>query len=187
MTHTVSLDTTTGWLEGVRHVASPNCDSRPADTVIELLVVHCISLPPGDFGGSNIDALFTNTLDPAGHPYYRDIAGLRVSAHLLIDRPGNITQYVSLNDRAWHAGVSSFRGRDTCNDFSIGIELEGCDDVPYNEAQYRTLARLTRLLQAHYPALTGDNIAGHSDIAPARKTDPGPVFDWQYYHRLLQA
>jgi len=187
MTHAVSLNTSTGWLDGVRQVASPNCDERPADTTIDLLVVHCISLPPGEFGGGNIDALFTNTLDPAAHPYYREIAGLRVSAHLLIDRLGCITQYVSLNDRAWHAGVSSFQGREACNDFSIGIELEGCDDVPYAAEQYQTLATVTRLLQAQYPALTADNIAGHSDIAPGRKTDPGPVFDWPYYHYLLRA
>ncbi len=183
----IALDAATGWLDGVRHVASPNCDSRPNNAAVELLVIHGISLPPGEFGGGDVDALFTNTLDPAADPYYREIAGMRVSSHLLIDRAGAITQYVSLHDRAWHAGASVFRGRSACNDFSIGVELEGCDDVPYTDSQYRALAAITRLLQRHYPALTADNIAGHSDIAPERKTDPGPAFDWRRYHRMLQA
>ena len=181
----ISLDTETGWLRGVRHVPSPNCDSRPAGVDVDLLVIHGISLPPGEFGGSGIDQLFTNTLDPAAHPYYREIAGLRVSSHLFIDRNGIPTQYVSLHDRAWHAGQSSFHGREACNDFSIGIELEGTDELPYTDAQYRTLSELTRLLQRHYPALISDNIAGHSDIAPGRKTDPGPAFEWDRYRRLL--
>lgn len=181
----IVLDTATGWLQGIRHVPSPNCDSRPADAGIELLVIHCISLPPGEFGGSGIDELFTNTLDPAAHPYYREIAALRVSSHLMINRNGEPTQYVSLHDRAWHAGQSSFHGREACNDFSIGIELEGSDEVPYTDAQYQTLAMVTQLLQQHYPALISANIAGHSDIAPDRKTDPGPAFDWERYRRLL--
>ena len=181
----IVLDTASGWLQGIRHVPSPTCDSRPANVGIELLVIHGISLPPGEFGGSGIDELFTNTLDPAAHPYYREIAGLRVSSHLMINRAGELTQYVALNDRAWHAGQSSFHGREACNDFSIGIELEGSDEVPYTDAQYRSLSTLTRLLQHHYPALIGDNIAGHSDIAPGRKTDPGPAFDWERYRRSL--
>jgi len=182
----IALDITSGWLQGVRRVPSPNCDQRPAGTGIELLVIHGISLPPGEFGGEAVDALFTNTLDPQGHPYYREIAGLRVSAHLLIDRDGAITQYVSLHDRAWHAGVSCFRGREACNDFSIGIELEGCDELPYTDAQYQRLASITCLLQRHFPLLDGENIVGHCDIAPGRKTDPGPVFDWNHYRMLIK-
>lgn len=181
----ITLDTASGWLHGVRHLPSPNCDRRPEGATVDLLVIHGISLPPGEFGGSGIDELFTNTLDPGAHPYYREIAGLRVSAHLLIDRAGGISQYVSLHDRAWHAGPSCFRDREACNDFSIGIELEGSDDVPYSDAQYQSLAAVTSLLQRHYPALISDNIAGHSDIAPGRKTDPGPAFDWKRYRRLL--
>lgn len=185
-TMSLQLDTGSGWLYPVREVPSPNCDDRPADTPIDVLVIHAISLPPGEFGGHGVDRLFTNTLDPEEHAYYREIADLRVSSHLLIDRAGLVTQYVSLRDRAWHAGTSCFAGREACNDFSIGIELEGCDDVPYSEAQYRTLANVTRLLQHHYPDITQDHIVGHCDIAPDRKTDPGPAFDWTYYRSLLE-
>lgn len=181
----LTLDDASGWLTGVRRLPSPNCDARPANTPIELLVIHGISLPPGEFGGDGIERLFTNTLDLDAHPYYREIAGLQVSSHLLIDRPGDITQYVSLNDRAWHAGVSCFQGRECCNDFSIGIELEGTDEQPYEAAQYRTLARLTRVLLQAYPLLSAQRIVGHSEIAPGRKTDPGPAFDWACYRQQI--
>lgn len=180
------LDGATGWFAGVRRLLSPNCDARPPAATIDLLVIHGISLPPGEFGGDGIDRLFTNTLDPAAHPYYREIAGLRVSSHLLVDRGGAVTQYVSVNDRAWHAGVSCFQGRERCNDFAVGIELEGSDDTAYTAAQYRSLAQLTRALQRHYPALAGSHIVGHSDIAPGRKTDPGPAFDWAHYRQLIE-
>ena len=173
-----------GWLQPVRRLPSPNQDERP-DGEISLLVIHCISLPPGEFGLSHIDDLFLNRLDPEIHPYFRRIAGLRVSAHLLIDRRGALTQFVPFQRRAWHAGISSYRGRERCNDFSIGIELEGCDSLPYTPAQYHSLARVTRLLLHHYPTLHRDRIVGHSDIAPGRKTDPGPAFDWRRFRRLL--
>lgn len=167
-----------GWLTGVRRVASPNCDRRPAGTPASLLVIHNISLPPGEFGGPYIEGLFTNTLDCDAHPYFDQLRGLRVSAHFLIRRDGGIAQFVSCNRRAWHAGVSEWRGRSRCNDFSLGIELEGTDDQPYTSAQYRALIRLTRRLRRRYPLA---DIAGHSDIAPVRKTDPGPSFDWGRY------
>jgi len=147
---------------------------------IELLVVHGISLPPGEFGGSAIDALFTNSLNPAEHPYFELIAGHMVSAHCLVRRGGEIVQYVSFNNMAWHAGVSAFQGRVACNDFSIGIELEGTDEIPYTQAQYKALAKLIKLLQNAYPLITKERIVGHSDIAPGRKTDPGPAFDWLF-------
>lgn len=182
----LKLDAGSGWLYPVREVPSPNCDNRPAGAPIDVLVIHAISLPPGEFGGHGIDRLFTNTLEPDEHPYYREIAGLRVSSHVLIDRAGRVTQYVSFRDRAWHAGASCFAGREACNDFSIGIELEGADDVPYSENQYSVLADMTRLLQYHYPDITDDHIVGHCDIAPGRKTDPGPAFDWTYYRCLLE-
>jgi len=164
-----------GWLDGVRRVDSPNCDDRPADAAVELVVIHNISLPPGQFGGEGIVELFTNRLDPAEHPYYATIAGLRVSAHFLIRRDGAAIQFVSCDRRAWHAGVSSWRGRERCNDFAIGIELEGTDDTPFSEAQYRCLDRLLEGLRRRYPIA---DITGHADIAPGRKTDPGPCFDW---------
>lgn len=181
----IELDPGGEWLHGARIVPSPNQDARPQDARIELLVIHGISLPPGEFGGNFIDALFTNTLRADLHPYFRDIAGRRVSAHALIDRAGRITQYVPFNRRAWHAGVSAFQGREACNDFSIGIELEGCDDQPYTEVQYRTLAGLTRLLRTRWPGITKERIVGHCHIAPERKTDPGPGFDWNAFWRLL--
>lgn len=170
-----------GWLQGVRHCPSPNYDERPAAAVTDLLVVHGISLPPGEYGGEHIDQLFTNSLDPDEHPYFRDICDLRVSSHLLIRRSGEIVQYVPLNKRAWHAGVSSFMGRSCCNDFSIGIELEGCDEHAYEEVQYAKLVSLSRVIMSHWPRITLDHIVGHSDIAPGRKTDPGPGFDWEYF------
>lgn len=172
-------------LAGARHVASPNFGERPDGIQIDVLVIHNISLPPGEFGGGWIDDLFCNQLNPAAHPYFQDIAHLRVSAHALIDRNGQLTQYVAFDKKAWHAGQSSFDGRQQCNDFSIGVELEGCDDQPFTDAQYRCLVALTRHLQNVYPAITPDRIVGHSDIAPGRKTDPGPGFDWGRYKKDL--
>lgn len=172
-------------LDQTRWLASPNCDERPPDTPVSLIVIHAISLPPGRFGGPWIDALFTNTLDPAAHPYFRRIHALRVSAHLLIRRDGSLTQYVAFDRRAWHAGVSCYRGRERCNDFSIGIELEGHDDLPYDERQYPVLAAAIHALRDAYPTIPADALAGHCDIAPGRKTDPGPVFDWQQLYDLL--
>ena len=171
---------TEGWLCTTRRVPSPNCGPRP-DTTIDLLVIHNISLPPGQFGGAYIDALFQNCLNPQEHSYFQEICRLQVSAHLLIDRRGRISQYVSFDDRAWHAGESSFCGVDNCNDFSIGIELEGCDQQIFTNQQYRSLIEVTGLIRAVYPAITADRIVGHSDIAPGRKTDPGPLFDWRHY------
>ena len=167
-----------GWVSGVRRIASPNCDTRPSGTAIELLVIHNISLPPGEFGGQAIAQLFTNTLDTEAHPYYTQLRGLRVSAHFLIRRDGEIIQFVPCSKRAWHAGASAWQGRSGCNDFSIGVELEGSDYVPFDDPQYAALLRLTRLLQRTYPIRA---IAGHADIAPERKTDPGPCFDWSRY------
>lgn len=171
-------------LAGVRYCASPNCNARPPDAVPSLIVVHGISLPPGEFGGPHIEALFTNRLDPAGHPYFATIAGLQVSAHVLVRRDGELVQFVPFDLRAWHAGASSYQGRSNCNDFSIGIELEGTDDIPYTDAQYQRLAELIRALARAYPATRG-HVAGHSDIAPGRKTDPGPSFDWARLRSLL--
>jgi len=176
----------TGLLAEAHQRPSPNCDQRPSGTIIDLLVIHNISLPPGEFGGPWIDQLFLNRLDPAAHPYFREIADLRVSAHLLIRRSGELIQYVPLHLRAWHAGVSEFHGRSCCNDFSIGIELEGTDRDPFEDAQYLTLERLARRLRTLYPEVTADRITGHSDIAPGRKTDPGPCFDWSRFHRALK-
>lgn len=167
---------------GADWVASPNCDPRPDGADISLLVIHSISLPPGQFGGSDVANLFLNRLDPAAHPYFATIASLKVSAHFLIGRNGALTQYVPCELRAWHAGVSSWQGRERCNDFSIGIELEGTDDTPFEAAQYDTLAHLTRALFARYGSL---DLAGHSDIAPGRKTDPGPHFDWARYRESV--
>jgi AmpD protein len=157
---------------------SPNQDERPADAAPELLVVHGISLPPGEFGGPYIEALFCNTLDPDAHPYFHEIAELRVSAHLLLRRDGELVQFVPLHRRAWHAGDSSFRGRSCCNDYSIGIELEGTDEEPYTDVQYERLAAVIAAIARAYPQISPRLIAGHCDIAPGRKSDPGPVFDW---------
>ncbi|AFL74975.1 1,6-anhydro-N-acetylmuramyl-L-alanine amidase AmpD [Thiocystis violascens] len=170
-----------GWLQGALRHPSPNQDARPPGAPIDLLVIHNISLPPGAFDGDWIDDLFLNRLDPSAHPYFAAIAGIRVSAHLLIRRDGTLIQYVPCEQRAWHAGVSCFQGRERCNDYSIGIELEGDDRTPFAAAQYRVLADCTRHLQRRYPAITPARIAGHSDIAPGRKTDPGPAFDWNRY------
>lgn len=166
-----------GLLAGCEYIPSPNCDDR-ADGAVELLVIHNISLPPGEFGGDGVQRLFTNTLEVDAHPYYRTIAGLKVSSHFLIRRDGRIIQFVPCSRRAWHAGESCWQGRPRCNDFSIGIELEGSDFVPFDDAQYAALRQLTRALRAAYPIR---GIAGHSDIAPQRKTDPGPYFDWLRY------
>lgn len=180
-----SISAGAGWLEPVRRLPSPNQDARPDPDDISLLVIHAISLPPDEFGGPYIDQLFTNRLDPAAHPYFASIHQLRVSAHVCIFRDGGVTQYVPFRERAWHAGASVFDGRERCNDFSIGIELEGCDRSPFTEAQYAQLIRVTRSLLAHYPRLTPQRITGHSDIAPGRKTDPGPCFDWARYRAAL--
>jgi AmpD protein len=171
-----------GFLEGARFVPSPNCDERPDGTRIELLVLHAISLPPGEFGGRAIEQLFLNRLDPSAHPYYAEIAGLRVSAHFLVRRTGAVVQFVPCGKRAWHAGVSQWRGRAACNDYSIGIELEGADDAPFEERQYEVVAELTNAIERAYPIA---EIVGHADIAPGRKTDPGPCFDWARYRALV--
>ncbi|MFO8024763.1 1,6-anhydro-N-acetylmuramyl-L-alanine amidase AmpD [Thiohalophilus sp.] len=174
----MQIDPHTGLLQGARQCPSPNYNARPHPGDISLLVIHGISLPPKQFGGDAIDRFFTNCLDPAQHPYFQEICNLQVSAHLLIRRDGELVQYVPFIERAWHAGDSQFAGRTNCNDFSIGIELEGSDDLPYEPVQYRQLVAVTRLLQQAYPAITRERIVGHCDIAPGRKTDPGPAFDW---------
>jgi N-acetyl-anhydromuramoyl-L-alanine amidase len=179
------IDPATGLLAGVRQVLSPHFDERPTGVVPDLLVVHGISLPPGEFGGPWIDRLFTGTLPADVHPEFRERASLRVSAHALIGRDGQIVQYVPFGARAWHAGKSEHRGRSDCNDFSIGVELEGTDDTPYAEAQYESLARLTAALLASYPSLSAQAIVGHSDIAPDRKSDPGPAFEWTRFRSRL--
>jgi AmpD protein len=175
------------WLEGALRVPSPNCSERPDPADISLLVIHNISLPPGKFGGPYIDALFCNRLDPAADPYFAGICHLQVSAHLLIRRDGSVVQYVPFDRKAWHAGRSLFEGRAECNEYSIGIELEGTDDQPFTPAQYETLGGVTAVLLQVYPRLTPQRITGHSDIAPGRKTDPGPCFDWQAYRAALPA
>jgi len=174
-----------GWLTTTDRINSPNCDDRPDAGIIDLVVIHDISLPPGQYGGPYIDQLFTNKLNKDDDPYFEQIADMRVSSHLLIRRTGVITQYVPFDRRAWHAGQSCFDGRERCNDFSIGIELEGCDDLPYDDAQYRALAEVLQSLMQYYPAITRERICGHSTIAPGRKTDPGPAFDWGRLADLL--
>lgn len=176
-----------GWLQGARHVPSPNYGPRPEGCVPRLLVIHNISLPPGQYGSQHIEHLFTNCLDWDEHPYFAEIRGAEVSAHLLIRRCGEVVQFVSLDDRAWHAGQSCFAGEENCNDFSIGIELEGTDDDAYTEAQYALLAAVSETLLAQYEQLERGSIVGHSDIAPGRKTDPGPAFDWNRYRGLISA
>jgi AmpD protein len=179
------VDRASGLLQAARQRSSPNQDDRPPGSAVDLIVIHGISLPPGEFGGPWIDALFANALDPDAHPYFQTVAGLRVSAHLLIRRDGALTQYVPFHRRAWHAGASSFAGRSRCNDFSIGIELEGADQTPYDDRQYQRLAAVIPALRAAYPAIAADRLVGHADIAPGRKTDPGPAFDWARLRRLL--
>ncbi|MEJ2576209.1 MAG: 1,6-anhydro-N-acetylmuramyl-L-alanine amidase AmpD [Gammaproteobacteria bacterium] len=174
-----------GWLRGARRRRSPNQDERPAGTAVDLLVIHNISLPPGEFGGHWIEDLFLNRLDAGAHPYFAAIADQRVSAHALIRRDGSLLQFVPLERRAWHAGASCFGGREACNDFSVGIELEGSDETPFTAAQYRRLAEVAREVMRRYPAIAPERIVGHSDIAPERKTDPGPHFDWPRFRREL--
>lgn len=181
----MEIDRETGRVVGVRFVESPNQDDRPPGVEPELVVVHGISLPPGEFGGEWVERLFTNRLEAEAHPYIREIAHLRVSAHVLIRRDGGVVQYVPFHRRAWHAGVSRWEGRERVNDFSVGIELEGMDDVPYEEVQYRRLAELIQALASTYPGITPDRVVGHSDVAPGRKTDPGGSFDWGRLHELL--
>ena len=164
-----------GLLAGAVQVPSPNCDERPGDAAVRLLVVHSISLPPGEFGGEAIVQLFTNTLDFAAHPYYETIRDLKVSAHFLVRRGGELIQLVPCAMRAWHAGPSSWWGRERCNDFSVGVELEGADDQAYSDRQYACLAELLAVLRRRYPIV---DVVGHADIAPGRKTDPGTAFDW---------
>jgi len=176
---------TGGWLQCARHAPSPNFGPRPEGCEPELLVIHNISLPPGEYGGDCIERLFTNCLDWNEHPFFDEIRGAEVSAHLLIRRCGEVVQFVDLRQRAWHAGRSCYGGRDNCNDFSIGIELEGTDDEAYTEVQYEALAAVSRALLAHYPGMSNSRIVGHSDIAPGRKTDPGPAFNWNKYRGLL--
>ncbi len=181
----IQVDTQTGWLQHIRHINSPNQDGRPPGTFPELIVIHSISLPPGEYGGPHIDALFTNRLDPNAHPYFAPLQGLQVSAHLLIRRTGELVQYVPFHRRAWHAGASCYAGRARCNDFSIGIELEGQDHERYPDMQYRQLAAVIRALYAGYSSLRPLQMAGHAEIAPERKTDPGPAFDWEYLRLLI--
>jgi len=171
-----------GWLSAARQVASPNCDARPAGVTVEMAVIHNISLPPGEFGGDDIECLFTNTLDCRKRPDYAGLEALRVAAHFLIRRNGEIVQFVSCDARAWHAGVSRWQGRERCNDFSIGIELEGSDYTPFAAEQYQKLTALLTMIAARYPLR---HLVGHNDIAPQRKTDPGPYFDWRHLARML--
>ena len=177
----MKINASTGILEEAELILSPNSDSRPEESDIRLLVIHNISLPPGEFGGPYINQLFCNQLDPAEHPFFDEIKDLRVSSHLLIRRNGDIIQYVPFHKRAWHAGVSEFEGRTCCNDFSIGIEMEGTDDDAYEEVQYQKLAEVTKQLLSTYPEISRDRITGHCHIAPERKTDPGEAFNWKKY------
>jgi len=180
-----NLDKTSGFIGEARQVASPNCDERPDQCAPSLLVIHGISLPPGEFGGPWIDQLFTNRLPANKHPYFAAIADSKVSAHFLIRRDGELVQYVPVDRRAWHAGQSCYAGRNCCNDFSIGIELEGEDSTPYEKAQYDCLSRLIKTLRTTMESLANADIVGHSDIAPGRKTDPGAAFDWHKLRMLL--
>lgn len=181
----MQCDPETGLIDSARWIPSPNFDQRIHPACISTLVIHAISLPPGKFGGQFVEQLFCNRLDSTQHPYFTTIAALKVSAHFYIKRSGELLQFVSTRERAWHAGISTFMGLDRVNDFSLGIELEGCDDQPYEEAQYQTLAPLSRCLMQAYPAITRQRITAHSDIAPGRKTDPGPYFDWVRYRGEL--
>ena len=173
-----------GVLQGATQIPSPNFNQRPQNTEIQLIVVHNISLPPSQFGGGYIQQFFQNQLDWSAHPYFKEIEGMQVSAHILILRTGEAIQFVNFNDRAWHAGRSSYLGLNECNDYSIGIELEGSDNLPFEGEQYQTLVKVIKQLQQAYPK-TQHHLAGHSDIAPSRKTDPGPYFNWQYVRELL--
>lgn len=179
------INTQTGLIENVEYIASPNADARPAETAIDLIVVHSISLPPGEYGGPWIEKLFTNQLPAEAHPYFQEIHPLKVSAHVLIRRDGRLQQFVPFHLRAWHAGQSCYEGRETCNNFSIGIELEGTDDSAFEDSQYQQLAALIEALHASYPEISKTRLAGHSEIAPGRKTDPGTGFDWDRLKTLL--
>jgi AmpD protein len=172
-----------GWWPAARRYDSPHRDARPDPDDITLLVIHNISLPAGRYGGPHVSDLFTGRIDYNADPSFADLRGLKVSSHFLIRRDGRVLQYVAAGERAWHAGRSAFRGREQCNDFSIGVELEGSDDTPFEAAQYRALAGLTAALQTRYPLA---EVQGHEHIAPGRKTDPGPMFDWEYYQKLLR-
>ena len=185
MQHAATFQVIEGQLIGARQIASPNYNARPAHSEIELLVVHNISLPPSQFGGGYIEQFFQNKLDWSMHPYFQTIQGMQVSTHLLILRSGEVLQFVNFNQRAWHSGRSTYLGKKECNDYSIGIELEGSDDLPFQEIQYQVLAHVVTVLQATYPKLL-QHVAGHSDIARGRKTDPGPYFDWLKIRRLIQ-
>lgn len=185
VTTSLSLLPGSGLVTGARQLSSPNCDDRPVGSAPDLFVIHGISLPPSDFGGPGIEQLFTNCLDPKEHPYYAEIRGLEVSSHFLIRRDGELVQFVDVFRRGWHAGVSAHEGRERCNDFSVGIELEGADDVPYEAVQYEVLASLVTTLRNNVPTLELAPIVGHSDISPERKTDPGPAFSWGTLNRLL--
>jgi len=183
----VKINTQTGLIDGVRYIPSPNTDERPEGVDIDLLVLHSISLPPGQYGGHWIEELFTNQLSPDDHPYFKEIEGLNVSSHILIRRDGSIIQFVPFHKRAWHAGVSSYENRVQCNDFSIGIELEGTDTSDFEIAQYQQLTSLILCLEQSYPYITTAKIAGHSDISPDRKADPGTGFDWELLENLLKS
>lgn len=185
MTNHLKINIESGLLEPTNFQASPHHDLRPSDAEINMVVVHGISLPPGEFGSNAVETFFCGQLDVNAHPAFTDIAALRVSAHLFIRRTGEVIQFVPFTHRAWHAGVSSFEGKTGCNDFSIGIELEGTDEIPYEQAQYQQLSHVITLLRQAYPAITQDRIVGHSDIAPGRKTDPGSSFDWDYLRGIL--
>jgi AmpD protein len=175
-----------GWLESVEVIKSPNFDARPENCSIKLVVVHGISLPPGEYGGGHIQNFFCNQLDPSAHEYFASICSMTVSAHCLVERDGNIVQFVSFQGRAWHAGESAWRGEAACNNYSVGIELEGCDDQAYADAQYHSLAGLITALRTRYPDIDINGVTGHSDIAPGRKTDPGPAFDWEKLKKLAR-
>lgn len=182
----MKLDMQTGLMSHVRYLASPNQDDRPDPGGIDLIVIHAISLPPGEFGGDWINDLFTNQLPADAHPYFAEIYQLKVSSHFLIDRRGEVTQYVPLHRRAWHAGVSCHKWREACNDFSVGIELEGDDTTPYEAIQYRRLHELVEEIRAAYPGIADDDVVGHCHIAPGRKTDPGEAFDWSSFRKKLR-
>lgn len=181
------IDVESGLIQGARQIASPNRDLRPPGVEADLIVVHGISLPPGEYGGAWIDRLFTNTLPAEVHPYFAEVCSLRVSSHVVVGRDGTVTQYVKFTERAWHAGKSVYQGRHACNDFSVGIELEGTDTTPYEAAQYSALAEVVAALCATYSSLSPQRLVGHSDISPGRKTDPGPAFDWPRARRLIDA
>ena len=174
-----------GWIRPALYVPSPNFNARPANLPVSLLVIHNISLPPGQFGTGQVQAFFSNCLDATAHPYFGSISHMKVSSHCLIERDGTLTQFVNCDERAWHAGQSCFQGVENCNDFALGIELEGTDELPYTPVQYDVLAALTRAFMKVYPAITRERILGHSDIAPGRKTDPGEAFDWNYYFQCI--